>query len=255
MTREQSGGRGVYGSMFEQSMFLDHAAARKTGALALSITFQSVAVGVALLIPLIYSERLPVVALFLPLTVPLSAPPAPPPVEAARAQAARPSILPGRVFFLHRLAAAAAAPAMIDASAAPSIGVAGGAPAEVSSSLVLPNLIAVAAVRDAAPAAVVKAPEKPVAVGGEVQAAKLVRKVIPAYPPLARAARVSGSVHLIGVIARDGTIQQLQVVSGNPLLVAAAVSAVRQWVYRPTLLDGAAVEVIAPIEVIFTLSQ
>ena len=78
---------------------------------------------------------------------------------------------------------------------------------------------------------------------------------MPAYPPLAKQARVSGTVRLIGVIAKDGTMQQLQMVSGHPLLVQAALDAVRQWLYRPTLLNGQAVEVIAPIDVIFTLSQ
>jgi protein TonB len=98
-----------------------------------------------------------------------------------------------------------------------------------------------------------KIPAKPTPVGGKVQEAKLLNKVIPAFPPLARQARVSGTVQLIGVIAKDGTIQQLQVVSGHPLLVKAALDAVRQWIYRPTLLNGQAVEVIAPIDVIFTL--
>ena len=83
----------------------------------------------------------------------------------------------------------------------------------------------------------------------------LLKKVVPIYPSLARQARVSGTVQLIGVIAKDGTIQQLQVVGGHPLLVKAAVDAVRQWIYRPTLLNGQAVEVIAPIDVIFTLGQ
>jgi protein TonB len=96
---------------------------------------------------------------------------------------------------------------------------------------------------------------KPMTVGGDVQAAKLLKKAVPVYPPLARQARVSGTVQIIGVIAKDGTIQQLQVVGGHPLLVKAAVDAVRQWIYRPTLLNGQAVEVIAPIDVIFTLSQ
>ncbi|HLJ18216.1 MAG TPA: energy transducer TonB [Bryobacteraceae bacterium] len=72
---------------------------------------------------------------------------------------------------------------------------------------------------------------------------------------MARAARISGIVKLVGVIAKDDTIQQLQVVSGHPLLVRAALDAVRLWVYRPTLLNGAAVEVIAPIEVVFTLGE
>jgi protein TonB len=83
--------------------------------------------------------------------------------------------------------------------------------------------------------------------------AKLVRKVIPEYPPLARSARISGVVHLIGTIAKDGTIVNLQLVSGHPMLARAAMEAVQQWIYKPTLLNGIPVEVIAPIEVHFTL--
>jgi periplasmic protein TonB len=94
-----------------------------------------------------------------------------------------------------------------------------------------------------------------VRLGGDVQAAKIIRRVMPVYPQLARAARVQGTVQLVGMIAKDGTIVKLQVISGHPLLIAAAVEAVRQWVYRPTLLNGEPVEVIAPIEVHFTLAQ
>jgi protein TonB len=85
--------------------------------------------------------------------------------------------------------------------------------------------------------------------------AKLVKKVIPIYPPLAKSARVSGVVHLLGVIAKDGTIQNLQLINGHPLLAHAAMEAVSQWVYQPTLLNGQPVEVIAPIDVNFTLAQ
>lgn len=85
--------------------------------------------------------------------------------------------------------------------------------------------------------------------------AKLVRKVMPVYPPMAKMAHVSGTVHLLGIIAKDGTIRNLQIIDGNPLLVGAAVDAVSKWVYRPTLLSGEPVEVICPIDVNFTLSQ
>jgi periplasmic protein TonB len=85
--------------------------------------------------------------------------------------------------------------------------------------------------------------------------AKLVKKVIPEYPALAKTARLSGVVHLLGVIAKDGTIQNLQLISGHPILAGAALAAVRQWVYQPTLLNGRPVEVIAPIDVNFTLGQ
>ncbi len=95
----------------------------------------------------------------------------------------------------------------------------------------------------------------PVPVGGDVQAAKLIRKVVPEYPPLARQARVSGTVRLKGIVGKDGAIQQLELVSGHPLLAPAALQAVRQWIYRPTLLNGQPVEVMAPIDVIFTLGH
>jgi len=85
--------------------------------------------------------------------------------------------------------------------------------------------------------------------------AKLVHKVIPEYPPLARAARISGVVRLIGTIAQDGTIRNLEIISGHPMLARAAMEAVQQWIYKPTLLNGKPVEVIAPIEVSFTLAK
>jgi protein TonB len=92
-------------------------------------------------------------------------------------------------------------------------------------------------------------------VGGNVQQARLVRQPRPAYPPLAKQARIQGVVKLNAIIARDGTIQNLTVISGHPLLVQSAMDAVKQWVYQPTLLNGEAVEVVTQIDVNFTLSQ
>ena len=97
--------------------------------------------------------------------------------------------------------------------------------------------------------------DTPLAVGGDVQSAKLIKRVLPLYPLPARQLRISGTVHLLGIIAKDGTIQKLQVLSGHPLLRQAALDAVSQWVYRPTFLNNQAVEVEAPIDVVFTLSQ
>ena len=82
----------------------------------------------------------------------------------------------------------------------------------------------------------------------------LIRQVKPEYPPLARQARVQGTVVLQAVIGKDGTVQDLHVVSGHPLLTGAAIAAARQWLYRPYYLDGAPVEVDTQINVIFTLS-
>ena len=91
-------------------------------------------------------------------------------------------------------------------------------------------------------------------VGGLVQEALLIRRVIPVYPRIAVTARVSGDVHLLGVIATDGSVKELRVLSGHPLLAPAALDAVRHWVYRPTYLNGDPVEVVAPIIVHFTIN-
>jgi len=88
-----------------------------------------------------------------------------------------------------------------------------------------------------------------------VMEAKIIRRVLPVYPPLARAARIQGKVHLMGIIGKDGTVQNVRAVDGHPLLIPAAIDAVRQWVYRPTLLSGEPVDVITPIEVNFILAQ
>jgi periplasmic protein TonB len=91
-------------------------------------------------------------------------------------------------------------------------------------------------------------------VGGQVEAAKLIFQVRPAYPPLARIARVQGTVRLEAVISTKGAMQSLRVLSGPPLLVQAALDAVSQWRYQPTLLNGEPVEVSTEIDVNFTLS-
>jgi len=98
-------------------------------------------------------------------------------------------------------------------------------------------------------------PEGPkrIRVSTGVQEAKLLNQVRPVYPPLARQARVQGTVRLHAIIAKDGSIQQLEVVSGPPLLIQAARDAVLQWRYKPTLLSDEPVEVETFIDVIFTL--
>jgi TonB family protein len=92
-------------------------------------------------------------------------------------------------------------------------------------------------------------------VGGNVQSAKLRSQPRPVYPPEAKQARISGVVHLMAIIAVDGTVKRLEVMDGHPLLVPSALDAVRQWVYEPTYLNGEPVEIETQIDVNFTLSQ
>ncbi|MGA3096634.1 MAG: M56 family metallopeptidase [Bryobacteraceae bacterium] len=90
-------------------------------------------------------------------------------------------------------------------------------------------------------------------VGGAVQTARLVKNVAPVYPPLAKQARIQGTVVMDVVIAKDGTVQNVTVVNGHALLIQAAMDAVRQWQYHPTMLNGEPVEVNTQVEVQFAL--
>jgi periplasmic protein TonB len=244
--------------MFEQSLLLDHAAAKKTGAMAASLTAQTLAVSVLIAIPLIFSDHLPGVRPIIPLTVPSAPPPAPPTHSAAPSSSSGPSFASTKIYNPTRVANLSQTPSVsiVDAPSLGLPGVEGGVPGGTGVFPIVGQPIH-EGLPQPKPHVVDQptAPTKPVAIGGDVLGAKLIKKVLPVYPPIARQARISGTVQLIGIIAKDGTIQQLRVVSGNPLLVPAALDAVRQWIYRPTLLNGQAVEVIAPIDVTFTLTQ
>jgi protein TonB len=89
--------------------------------------------------------------------------------------------------------------------------------------------------------------------GGAVTAKSLVNRFDFAYPAEARKRHVSGTVRMHAVIGTDGSIQTLEAVSGDPLLVQAALDAVRHWRYRPTTLNGEPVEIDTTIDVIFAL--
>lgn len=94
---------------------------------------------------------------------------------------------------------------------------------------------------------------QPLPVGGKVQEAKLLQRVLPVYPSLAKQMRIQGTVNLRSIIAKDGTVQYLEVLEGHPFLAKAALEAVRQWRYQPTLLNGEPVEVVTTIAVNFRL--
>ncbi len=96
---------------------------------------------------------------------------------------------------------------------------------------------------------------KRITIGGNVQQAKLVSQTVPVYPPLAKQARISGVVHFAVIIAKDGTMADIKVMSGHPLLIPAALEALRTWVYQTTLLNGEPVEVSTQVDVNFTLSD
>jgi protein TonB len=97
-------------------------------------------------------------------------------------------------------------------------------------------------------------PPRPIYISA-IDPGKILNRVQPAYPPLARMTRVQGTVLLEAVIGKTGLLEKLRVISGHPLLVPAALEAVNQWRYRPTVLNGEPVEVITTIEVHFSLNQ
>lgn len=109
----------------------------------------------------------------------------------------------------------------------------------------------VPASRVQAPAVVQSAGPSRIRVATDVQAKKLIRRTEAPYPALAKAAGIQGSVVFTAIIATDGKIANLQLVSGHPLLVPGAEAAVKQWVYSPTLLNGRPVEVVTTIQVDF----
>lgn len=97
-----------------------------------------------------------------------------------------------------------------------------------------------------------KAPQE---VKGTLQMTRLIAQAKPAYPPDAKAKGVSGKVRLRAIIAADGTVDTVRVLDGNPMLVPAAVDAVKQWKYEPARVEGEAVPVITEIDVNFSLSN
>jgi protein TonB len=96
---------------------------------------------------------------------------------------------------------------------------------------------------------------KRIRVGGQVMSGKLVSKVEPTYPKQAKKAHVQGTVRLEVVIGKNGEIQDIRLVSGDPVLAKAAVEAVSEWRYQPVLLNGEAVEVVTEIDINFTLTK
>ncbi len=222
-----------------------------------STAFQVAFLAILILIPLIYTEALPKTMMATMLTAPPPPPPPPPPPVATQIVKVKPQV---HLMDAGKLVAPKVIPKdikIIKEEAEPdmgAVGMAGGVPGGVAGGSMGGVLGGVIGGMGAPPPPKPKQ-SGPLRVGGNVQAAKIINRVQPVYPPLARQTRISGTVRLHAIIAKDGTIQQLEVVSGHPLLQQAALDAVRQWRYQPTLLNGDPVEVDTTIDVIFSLNQ
>lgn len=101
-----------------------------------------------------------------------------------------------------------------------------------------------------APVQTAGAPQR-IRIGGNVQESKLVKRIPPVYPPQAAQIRLSGVVHLDVIVDKEGRVANATVIGGHPLLIPAALEAVKQWVYQPTLLNGNPVEVVTQVDVYF----
>ena len=246
--------------MFEDSLIESggrFGAKRRGATTIVSFVLQGILLGILILIPLIYTEALPRQQLMTFLVAP--PPPSPPPPPPAAAPVVKvekiisevdqgalrtPTKIPEKVKMNKE-----------EDTPPPSAGiggVVGGVPGGVPGGQmggVIGGIIS------STPIAVPKiATPQRVRVSQGVSQGLLVHQVKPTYPALARQARIQGQVVLQAVIAKDGTIQNLHMVSGHPMLAPAAIEAVKQWRYKPYFLNGEPVEVETQITVNFTLS-
>jgi protein TonB len=233
----------------------------KRATIPIAYIFEVIIVGAMVIYPLIMTEALPKAQLMTFLAAPPPPPPPPPPPAAAP-----PVRVIKRVSMEDIMKAPTVIPktiARIKDQAEPppqaSVGVVGGVPGGVPGGQVggvlggvIGGVLSSAPPPPPPPKAVTP---KRIRVGGQVEQAKLIFQPKPEYPPLAKMARIQGTVRLEAIISRDGTIQDLKVLSGHPLLVKAALEAVQRWRYQPTLLNGEPVEVVTEIDVNFTLQE
>jgi len=209
-------------------------------------------IGILILIPLIYTDALPKTQLMTFLVAPPPPPPPPPPPAAApkvvkiqseviNGQLRTPTKIPDKVQMIKE---EEAPPDLGGVSGGVPGGVPGGSAGGVMGSILSSTNVAVPKV----------ATPQRVRVSSGVSTGLLIKKVQPNYPPLAKQARIQGSVVLQAEISKDGTIQNLQLISGHPMLAPAAIEAVKQWRYKPYLLNGEPVAVDTQVVVNFSLS-
>jgi protein TonB len=232
--------------MFEDSL-LPSSLPRK--AVSLGYLVELLLLGMVVLFPLIHMEALPAVLVS---PTPITPPPAPPaaPKSSAPRRVARitmQELLAAPVTIPNRIVQPSEKPGPV--IEAPEVAIPGGVPWGEGRGL--PQGVTI----PPPPPPAVKPPATRLQVGGAVEAAKLIFGPRPEYPEIARMARLQGTVRLAAIITKDGGIGHLEVMSGPPLLVHAAMDAVAKWRYQPTLLNGEPVEVSTEIDVNFVLGE
>jgi protein TonB len=223
---------------------------------AVAFVLEVMIIGVMVLIPLIFTEALPKGQMMFLLVAPPPPPPPPPPAAAVvqhvkvvqtdivNGELRTPTKIPKQIKMIQE----DEAPPPSMASAGVVGGVPGGVPGGQMGGVI-------GGIINSTPVAVPKiATPQRVRVSSGVSTGLLIRKVPPTYPPLARQARIQGVVVLQAQISKEGNIQNLQLISGHPMLAPAAIEAVKQWKYKPYLLNGEPVEVDTQVQVNFTLA-
>ncbi len=249
--------------LFEVSLLDSSVAQRKrrTWSTLLSFVLQLFLIGLLLLLPLWFTDVLPKQQLLTLLEAPPPPPPPPPPAastpSAAKVVKVTSNIANGRLRTPSRIPSKVQMIKEEDAPPPVAItgGVAGGVPGGIPGGQmggVIGGIISSSSSLAAVPRLSQPAPAvQRVRVSQGVTKGLLIYRVEPAYPPLAKQARIQGVVVMTALIDKGGNVQNLQVVSGHPLLAPAAIEAVKQWRYKPFLLNGQPVEVETTVTVNF----
>lgn len=250
--------------MFSDSL-LDFGVQRKRKAVATftSFTLNILAIGFLLALPLMFTEELPKAQLLTFLVAPPPPPPPPPPAVAQTQTVVRqvqtnllntgqlrtPSRIPQTVQIIKE----DDAPPPMAATGGVVGGVPGGIPGGQLGG-VIGGIVSSTSNLSSVPKLAVTTPQR-VRISQGVTKGLLIHRVEPSYPPLAKAARVQGEVVLSAVISTGGEIENLHLISGHPMLVADAIAAVRQWRYKPFLLNDTPVEVETTITLTFKITN
>ncbi len=229
-----------------------------------SIALHFLGVLIVILIPLLVFQKLPQSELLTFLVAPPPPPPAPvappPPPTSARPAAAKVTVVDPSKFSAPSSMPTEIPTAPDDIPMVATGNFTPGAIGGVGSGIAGPGVASTVTgglIKDvAAPAAPPPLPavtkkREALRIGGDLKESKLIKKVIPTYPPLAQRMRLSGTVILVVTIDEEGNVADIKLQSGNPVLNQAAIDAVKQWKYSPTVLNGEPVSIIGTVKVVF----
>jgi protein TonB len=248
--------------MFENVMLSNRNAGRRAWTTGLGVAGEAAFVGLIALVPVIWPQAMPKPQALLLLLIP------PAPIAPARVTNVKPRTVqaPAARAYLDPMTIPRVIPTTIDITleGPPDVGgsiLTAGSP--TGGNKLIESILGGVRIVPAPPAVVRPLDTKPRTDSAvprrirtsTIELARLIHRVEPIYPAIAKLAHVSGIVEITGIIGIDGHIRELKALSGNPLLIRAALDAVSQWIYAPPVLNGERVEVIAPITVNFLLNR